>query len=73
MSPDQGPQIEPEALVTLMRSSLPRTPGSELRNQYDALVLCCHACMVQAGFRLVGFGEDDRIGAQLAKKIELAH
>ena len=45
-----------------MVSSLPKTANPKLRNPWDAIALFCHVCMLSVGFRLVGLGEDHRIG-----------
>ena len=34
----------------------------DLKNPYEAVALVGHACMVAAGFRLIGLGEDHHIG-----------
>lgn len=62
MVPEREIQGGADTLLNLMSSSLPEEPGPQLRNQYDALALCCHACMLQAGFRLAGLGEKHRVG-----------
>lgn len=48
-----------------MYSSLPRGDALELRNPFDAVALLTHACMIAVGFRLVGLGENHKIGKAL--------
>jgi hypothetical protein len=36
--------------------------NSDLSSSYEAIALFCHACMAAVGFRLVGFGEGQKIG-----------
>jgi len=36
---------------------------SDLKNPLDSVALFVHACMVNLGFRLLGFDEDHKIGA----------
>lgn len=40
-----------------------RTDKPALKDQYAAIALFSHACMLAVGFRLIGLGEDDRIEA----------
>ena len=42
--------------------SLPKESTPQLRDPYDAVAVLSHACMLAVGFRLVGLGENDRIG-----------
>lgn len=45
-----------------MYESLPVEAKPQLKNPYDAVALLSHACMLVVGFRLVGLGEDHKIG-----------
>lgn len=45
-----------------MLSSLPKDISPQVRNAYDAVALLANACMMAAGFRLQGLGEDHIIG-----------
>jgi hypothetical protein len=36
--------------------------NSDLSSSYEAIALFAHACMIAVGFRLLGFGEDKKIG-----------
>ena len=49
-------------LITIMTRSLPTSQNSQLRNSYEAVALFSHACMIAVGFRLIGLGEDHKIG-----------
>ena len=49
-------------LSEYMCSSLPKDASPHLRNPYDAVALLSHACMLAVGFRLIGLGEDHKIG-----------
>jgi hypothetical protein len=53
--------LSPSSLA-IMVSSLPRATATPVEDEYDAIALFIHACMVAVGFRLVGLGEDDRTG-----------
>ncbi|TVY42264.1 hypothetical protein LCER1_G007478, partial [Lachnellula cervina] len=37
---------------------------SDISSSYEAIALFSHACMVAVGFRLLGFGEDQKIEAE---------
>ena len=54
------------ALFNLMVKSLPPKAFDEsspvVKDSYAAIALFAHACMLAAGFRLVGLGEDQKIG-----------
>ena len=49
-------------LSEYMLQSLPQEPTPQIRNPWDAIALLNHACMLAVGFRLVGLGEDHKIG-----------
>ncbi|KAI9866836.1 MAG: hypothetical protein M1813_000778 [Trichoglossum hirsutum] len=57
--------LSPSSLA-IMVSSLPRATATPVEDEYDAIALFIHACMVAVGFRLVGLGEDDRTVAAAA-------
>ena len=65
MSVNTANMLSAKHLTELMTSSFPKEPDSQLRNPYDAIALLVHACMLAVGFRLIGLGEDHRIGQQL--------
>jgi hypothetical protein len=50
------------SLALFMALSLPRGDGSQVKNGTEAVALAVHAGMLAVGFRLVGLGEDERIG-----------
>lgn len=58
--------LRPSAILALMSKSLsPRDADSSpitLKDPYATVALFCHACMLAVGFRLIGLGEDHRIG-----------
>lgn len=45
-----------------MYRSLPKESTPHLKNPYDAIALLSHGCMLSVGFRLIGLGEDHKIG-----------
>lgn len=55
-----------ESLISLIVKSLPPKASDEsspvVKSPYAAIALLAHACMLAVGFRLVGLGEDHRIG-----------
>ena len=51
----------------LMLASLPKEASPQLRNPFDALALFCHAAMIVVGFRLIGLGEDHKIGMRIRR------
>ena len=61
-STNRGNVYSSLSLSEYMRSSLPKDASPHLRNPYDAVALLSHACMLAVGFRLIGLGEDHRIG-----------
>jgi hypothetical protein len=54
-----------ENLGPLMVASLPDSADPHLRTPWEAAALLSHACMLAVDFRLVGVGEDEKIGANL--------
>jgi hypothetical protein len=57
-----GNPLSAGSLALFMTSSLPKGDGSQLKNGTEAVALAVHAGMLAVGFRLVGLGEDERIG-----------
>lgn len=55
-----------DRLLNLMVKSLPaRVPDESklvVKDPYAAIALYAHVCMLAVGFRLVGLGEDHKIG-----------
>ena len=62
MAVNPSNKLSAASLTQLMTRSLPKTSEDQIRNSYDAVALLMHACMLAVGFRLVGLGEDHRIG-----------
>lgn len=54
--------FDASSLVKLMVSSISLAATPQIRDPYDAIALLSHACMLAVGFRLVGLGEDHKIG-----------
>lgn len=55
------------SLATYMSASLPKEASPQIKGAYDAVALAVHAGMIAVGFKLIGLGEDHRIGNCLAK------
>lgn len=47
-----------------MATALPKSDTPQLKNTTEAIALAVHAGMLAVGFRLIGLGEDERIGKQ---------
>lgn len=62
MSINGGNPLSSQSLAVFMASSLPTDTPPHLRDPYDAVALFNHACMIAIGFRLIGLGEDHKIG-----------
>ena len=62
MAVNTGNVFSALALSEHMAKSLPKEPTPQLRNPFDAIALLSHACMLAVGFRLVGLGEDHKLG-----------
>lgn len=57
-----GNPLSAGSLALFMATALPRGDNSKLKNGTEAIALAVHAGMLAVGFRLVGLGEDERIG-----------
>lgn len=57
-----GNPLSAGSLSTFMAASLPKAAGSQLKNPFEAIALAVHAGMIAVGFRLIGLGDEDRIG-----------
>jgi hypothetical protein len=57
-----GNPLAAGSLSLFMATSLPKEATTPFKNPYDAIALAVHAGMIAVGFRLVGLGEDHRIG-----------
>ena len=64
MTPDP---LSPAAVLEAMASALPThdqgDTTSDLSSSLDCAALFVHACMINLGFRLLGFNEDQKTGA----------
>ncbi|KKY25037.1 putative pi31 proteasome regulator [Phaeomoniella chlamydospora] len=63
--------LGPESLVKCMSESLTSqsSSGKLLKDPYAAIALFAHACMSSVGFRLIGLGEDHKIGIPILDTI----
>lgn len=57
-----GNPLSAGSLSLFMSTSLPKRDGPSLKSASEAIGLAVHAGMLAVGFRLVGLGEDQRIG-----------
>lgn len=57
-----GNALSAGSLALFMATSLPRDASPQIKSPYDALALAVHAGMLAVGFRLIGLGEDHKIG-----------
>lgn len=57
-----GNPLSAGSLSLFMATALPRGENAKLKNGTEAVALAVHAGMLAVGFRLVGLGEDERIG-----------
>ena len=62
MSINSGNVLSAMNLSEYMYQSLPKEATPHLKNPYDAIALLSHGCMLAVGFRLIGLGEDHKIG-----------
>ncbi|RDL30403.1 Uncharacterized protein BP5553_10281 [Venustampulla echinocandica] len=60
--------LSTERLLKHMANALPThakdDTNSDLSSSYEAIALFSHACMVAVGFRLIGFGEDQKMESE---------
>jgi len=58
--------LSTDSILKYMADALPThakdATDSDISSSYEAIALFSHACMVAVGFRLLGFGEDQKIG-----------
>lgn len=63
--------LSTESILKHMADALPTHPkddtSSDFSSSYEAIALFSHACMAAVGFRLLGFGEGQKIEAELNK------
>jgi hypothetical protein len=67
MAPTSGTALSADAILDYMVKSLPTPPSDAeqkalVKDPYAAIALFSHACMLAVGFRLIGLGEDHKIG-----------
>jgi hypothetical protein len=60
-SPQTAEALAPTRIVDLAAQTL-AGDASTLNHPYEAVALIGHACMLAVDFRLIGLGEDHRIG-----------
>lgn len=69
MSINSGNVFSAMNLSEHMYQSLPKESTPHLKNPYDAIALLSHACMLAVGFRIIGLGEDHKIGTRPDTKV----
>jgi PI31 proteasome regulator N-terminal len=73
MTPASTAALSSDSLLSLMSRSLPKQiPDAKtpiLKDSYAAIALFSHACMLAVGFRLIGLGEDHRLGMEYKELI----
>lgn len=61
--------LNPQSILQAMADALPThekgDTTSDLSSSAEAIALLSHACMINLGFRLLGFHEDQKIGTPL--------
>lgn len=57
-----GNPLSAGSLALFMATSLPKSSQPQLKNGTEAVALAVHAGMLAVGFRLIGLGEEERIG-----------
>jgi hypothetical protein len=66
--------LSSESILNYISKSLPPRSSDDhtppLKSPYAAIAIFCHACMLAAGFRLKGLGEDHRIGKYVGSAFE---
>lgn len=62
MAPNATDPLASPSLSRYIASSLPKNEIPQLKTPTDAVAIACHAGMLAVGFKLVGLGEDHRIG-----------
>lgn len=64
-----GNPLSAGSLATFMAASLPKGAGPQVKNPYEAIALAIHAGMIAVGFRLIGLGEDHKIGESIGQNV----
>lgn len=68
MAPTSSSVLSVDSILDYVSKSLPTTAEggsvnlSAVKDPYAAIAIFSHACMLAVGFRLIGLGEDDKIG-----------
>lgn len=57
-----GNPLSAASLSTLMVTSIPKDADPGIKNPYEAVALAAHAGFIAVGFRLIGLGEEHKIG-----------
>lgn len=64
-----------ESILKHMADALPThekgDTSSDFSSSYEAIALFSHACMISVGFRLLGFGEGQKIGMLPPPKLSI--
>jgi hypothetical protein len=60
-----GNPLSAASLSLFMASSLPKREDPQLKNGTEAVALAIHAGMIAVGFRLIGLGEEERVGESI--------
>lgn len=68
MAPTTGTALSADSILDYLVKSLPTPPSDTdqatlVKDPYAAIALFSHACMLAVGFRLIGLGEDHKIGS----------
>lgn len=64
-----GNPLSAGSVALYMASSLPKGEASQLKNSTEAIALAVHAIMIAVGFRLIGLGEDEKIGMVISSNL----
>lgn len=66
MAPSPTSALSADSILDYMVKSLPERSTEDqtppFKNAFAAIALFSHACMLAVGFRLIGLGEDHKIG-----------
>lgn len=65
MATNQNNPLAAPSLSKYIAASLPKDADPQLKSPTDAVAAAVHAGMISVGFRLVGLGEDHRIGVSV--------
>lgn len=68
-----GNPLSAGSLALFMATSLPKGSTSQLKDGTEAVALAVHAGMLAVGFRLIGLGEDERIGKFSCHSLPVPH